>query len=126
MTLNEIRRFVAEDFDNPLAKIRHHWARRFPQIPFNSQTLRDFLIAECGQSADTVDDLTFAEAANFLVETDHADEISRRDLLKALGVSTQTLTTRIKKQGFPKPIRTSGRMQWFSMAAVDRWEKENS
>jgi predicted DNA-binding transcriptional regulator AlpA len=51
------------------------------------------------------------------------EEISRRDLIKLSGITSQALNDRINKQGHPKPCRVSGRKQWFSIAAVEEWKK---
>ena len=49
------------------------------------------------------------------------DEISREDLLRQYAITTQGLDYRIKNNGHPKPIRTEGKKQWFSIESVDRW-----
>ena len=52
-----------------------------------------------------------------------ADEISRDELLEMLKIKTSTLSTRIKKSGFPKPSRTEGKKQWFNVHEVDQWRE---
>lgn len=54
------------------------------------------------------------------------EEISRADLLKMLGISTQVLNYRITEMGFPKPSRIEGRKQWFNIAQVDKWREKNA
>ena len=52
------------------------------------------------------------------------DEISREDLLSQYRITTQALDYRIKKMGHPKPIRTEGRKQWFSVKSVNEWRSK--
>jgi hypothetical protein len=54
------------------------------------------------------------------------DEISREDLLKMDGITSQNLNYRIAKLNHPKPCRKSGKKQWFSVAACDNWRKTHS
>jgi predicted DNA-binding transcriptional regulator AlpA len=47
--------------------------------------------------------------------------IDRNSLLRMLGVKSNTLSTRMKKAGFPKPVKISGRKQWWDPSEVDAW-----
>ncbi|MEC8553575.1 MAG: hypothetical protein VXZ82_01075 [Planctomycetota bacterium] len=57
-------------------------------------------------------------------KSDSSDEISRKDLLAFLKIKGNTLNTRMDKNGFPKPCRKDGRKHYFSISAVEKWQKQ--
>ncbi len=63
LTFKPILAYVCDD---QMAIIRHRFATLFPQVPFNSQALKNALVAECGQSMATVDGLLLSEVAELL------------------------------------------------------------
>jgi hypothetical protein len=62
----KLKPYLAPLFDDPMARTRHYFARLFPSVEMNSRTLRDALIANCGQSSATVNELTLNEVAELL------------------------------------------------------------
>jgi hypothetical protein len=55
--------------------------------------------------------------------SDDSDLITRKALLEMEDIETSTLNYRINHMGHPKPVRTEGRNQWFSISQVDAWLK---
>ncbi len=91
-----LKPYLAPLFDDPMAMIRHRFAILFPQIPFNSLSLKNALVAECGQSMATVDDLTLSEVADMLgklQEQRSATDNSRLPLPEVAGTEVETKPT---------------------------------
>lgn len=61
------------------------------------------------------------DEADELLRDGVSDEIPRTEVLKLEDISTQALDYRMKVMRHPRPVKITGKKQWFSRSAIEAW-----